>query len=392
MGLQSYRVSYSTASIGPWTALTNVQAINIKIGREAQLDQASASTGSVVVRYPTGYASPIAALVSGTFILVENNTGTAYDVWRGQIANVSVEYGIPYAGGVGNADFLNIGLEGHFATLGRLQGSDYAMPANTGSYQCYLAQLATNTFIGYTNGDEQSVLAATTISSTWADWYSKLALTVNGRVIDGSYGNEVWIKGPYGYYSGYYPDATNISTVNFSDTTNNATNQVYDTINFDSLSDNFYTQVIVSREAGGSSTATKAGAVNPYRTYQVNTLNSTAGQSTDYANYLLGIYGTAKFAISSVSCIAEAQNSFKLDRIGGDPNPGFSVQWPFAPGTQINVTFRGTTYPCIIEGCNMTSTPAGTRFTYYFSGAELNNVLILDNTVFGTLDNNRLGY
>ena len=47
---------------------------------------------------------------------------------------------------------------------------------------------------------------------------------------------------------------------------------------------------------------------------------------------------------------------------------------------------------CIIEGVTMSATPAGTRFTFALSGADLNAYLILGNTTFGTLDYNRLGY
>jgi hypothetical protein len=65
---------------------------------------------------------------------------------------------------------------------------------------------------------------------------------------------------------------------------------------------------------------------------------------------------------------------------------------PQAPGTQVSVTFRGTTYQCIIEGVTMSATPAGASFTYYVSGADLNAYLILDNATFGKLDSNRLAY
>jgi hypothetical protein len=84
--------------------------------------------------------------------------------------------------------------------------------------------------------------------------------------------------------------------------------------------------------------------------------------------------------------MAEAQNSFQLDKIG---TGGFLSA---APGTQIGVTFRGVTYQCIVEGVNFSATPAGSSYTYYVSGADLNAYLILDNTTFGKLDSNKLGY
>jgi hypothetical protein len=49
-------------------------------------------------------------------------------------------------------------------------------------------------------------------------------------------------------------------------------------------------------------------------------------------------------------------------------------------------------YYSIIEGVRVTATPESSRYTFYLSGADLNNYLILNDTVFGTLDNNKLGY
>jgi len=49
-------------------------------------------------------------------------------------------------------------------------------------------------------------------------------------------------------------------------------------------------------------------------------------------------------------------------------------------------------FSCVIEGVNVSATPAGAMFTYYVSGADLNAYLILDNATFGRLDFNKLGY
>ena len=220
--------------------------------------------------------------------------------------------------------------------------------------------------------------AATTVSGTWADWVARTALSNNARLWDGlsTGANDVAIVSPFN---------SAVTEYNFSDTPT-GNDQIYDQINFDSLSDNYYTQVTVSTESFGSSTVTDTGATVPYRTYQVNTINASTGQATDFANYLLSNYKTPRLAISSVSAIAEAQSSFKLDKlVTGSTVANY-------PGQTISVTFRGTTYVCIIEGVTMSATPAGTRFTFSLSGADLNSYLILDNATFGRLDYNKLGY
>ena len=375
MPLQTYTVSYSTDGI-TYTALTNVQNIQFSLGRQAQLDQVKASTGSFEMRYPTGFASPITALVAGTRVRVQNTTGVAYTIWSGRIDNVSAEYGIPYAGGVGQADYLSVSMEGAFAVTGRMQGNNYAMAA--GSIVSQMSNASTQTGLTfYFGGPSSTTLAATTVSTTWGDWVSRVCQSTNSRIWDAFDSLSVSVISPF---------AVSINSVNFSDTANNSTNQVYSKINFDSLADNFYTQVTVTPESFGAATVTQAGASVPYRAYQANTLNASTSQATDFAQYLLANYGTARFAISSFTCMAEAQSSFQLDKIGAFDNLAYS------PGTQVGVTFRGTTYQCIIEGVTMSATPAGALFTYYVSGADLNAYLVLDNPTFGTLDNNKLGY
>ena len=119
---QNYQVSYSYEGLLPtFVVLDNVQEINLSVGRQRQLDQYNASTGSIDIRYPTGYASPITYLVPGNYIKVENLT-TGIVLFIGVINNTVIQYGIPYAGGVGNADRLSISIEGVFAQLGRKQG------------------------------------------------------------------------------------------------------------------------------------------------------------------------------------------------------------------------------------------------------------------------------
>jgi hypothetical protein len=375
MGLQTYRVSYTTDGGATYTALTNVQTIQFSIGRQAQLDPTKASTGSFEMRYPTGYASPITELVAGTEIKIENITGVTNQLFVGRIDNVLTQYGIPFASGVGQEDYLQATFEGAFAIVGRMQGNNYAMAADSILNQAADASTETGLTIGFTQS--APILAGTTVSSTWGDWINRVCQSTNSRIWDSLILNSISIVSPFTF---------SVSPVNFSDTANDSTNQVYNQINFDSLADNFYTQVTVTPESFGAATVTNVGATAPFRTYQANTLNASTGQASDYASYLLSNYGAPKFAISSFTCMAEAQASFQLDKIG---TGGFLSA---APGTQIGVTFRGVTFQCIVEGVNFSATPAGSSYTYYVSGADLNSYLILDNTTFGKLDNNKLGY
>jgi hypothetical protein len=382
LGLQEYKVSYSADNV-TFTALSNVQNINLSVGIQAQLDQIRASTGQVVVRYPTGFASPITDLKAGTYIKIENDTNPSpYVLWVGKISNVVVEYGIPYSAGVGPADFLTISCEGFFADLGRMTGNNYSMAADTLTSQFSAASTQSGVPM-FWNGQASRTGAAQTISGTWADWLAKTALSNNARMWDGiaSALYDVFIVDPFtltgtqNYFTDGTPDPLNIS-------------QKYDQITFDSLADNYWTQVSVAPDGLATQTVTKVGETAPFRTYQVNTNNPTTGQALDFANYLLGNYQTPKFAISSVSCLAEAQTGAMLL----DNFAGFTQTFAGTVGVQTEVVFRGTTFVCVVEGVTMSATPAGARFTFYLSGADLNAYLLLDELTRGTLDNNKLGY
>lgn len=370
----NYVVNYYPTFPGSFTTLNNIQEITFRGGRRSQLDAYNASSGTIVARYPSGYASPITALVPGTLleILTPNISAYPYGIY-GRINNVSVTYGYPYASSIGPADYIEITFEGAFAEAARMAGNGYSMAAAPLSTQ--INTMNSQTGLTASSSTPQQ-MAATTINGTWGDWVNSSLVSINGRMADFGGGASFFVRSPY---------VSSVCTVNFSDTTNNATNQVYDTLRFDALADNYYTQVQVDPESYAIQTVTKAGATTPYRTLTVNTLNSSTSQATDLANFLLSQYGTQKFAISQISCSAEAQNNFKLDTLGLSGTQELI-------GARVNVTFRGTTVTCIIEGVSLAATPEGARWTFDVSGADLNNYLVLNDAVFGKLDSNKLGY
>jgi hypothetical protein len=297
------------------------------------------------------------------------------------ISNTVIEYGIPYVGGVGNSDRLTISIEGVFAQLGRQQGEGYAMPADTLYDQLDIAGGASSVPMNTAVTNTQP-LSGTTVSSTWGDWLNKVLLTLNGRLWDFDDIN-MRISTPF---------EQKIGTINFSDAANNATNQVYNALSFGSYGDNYYTQVTVDPE-GFAPVTVDTGVGGNYRTLLMNTLNASTSQATDFANYLLSNYNDQSFQLLSISRLAESQAVFKLDQISAY-YPGYGVETGFGslPGTQVNVTFRGTVFSCVIEGATMSATPESSTYTYYVSGADLNAYLLLNNAVFGRLDYNKLGY
>jgi hypothetical protein len=377
MALAKYSASYSIDDGISYTVLKDLMSVNLSVGVQAQLQQLKASTCTIVLRYPDGYFDPITDLVPGTRVLIKNIVGTEFDVWEGKISDVAVTWGIPYVNNVGNADFLEINLEGFFADLGRMDGLNYAMTGTTLTSQFTQATTESGVACAYIPTTDGRLGPATTVTGTWADWVAQTALSNNCRMRDG-------LEMVTGRVNIVSPFSITACTVNFSDTPS-GDDQKFDVIDFDSLADNFYTQVSVNTASFGTATVTKSGATKPFRTLTVNTLSPSIGVGTDFANYLLGNYQDPALALSSLSATAEQQTTNKLDQLDllGVAN---------YPGKSIVVTFRGVNYFCIIEGVTMSATPNSTRFTFYVSGQDLNAYLILDNTKLGKLDENKLGY
>jgi hypothetical protein len=369
MAVVNFQVEYGATYATISTVATNLQNVQLSFGRQKPLDQYNADTATVTMRYPNGYASPVALFVTGTWVRISARLDPALafeQLWVGRIADVDVNYGMPYAGSVGNADYVTLICEGYFANFGRLDGNGYAMPAGTISYQCAqaLAQTSLDVSPLYT---ATTPFPATTISGTWGDWINRVVLTLNGKLLDT--GTGIAITNAYYKYT---------STVAFSDTTNDLTNHCYEQLAFSSLADNWYTQVTVDPESYSPATVQTGSA--PYRTYLVNTLNNSTSQATDYANYLLSTYKTQSLRIFAITCNLNAQ-------IGNAPFFGQT-----SPGGQVRVIFRGTTYQCVVEGGSYSATPGSATATFYLSAQDLNNYLTLNDAVYGKLDNNKLGY
>jgi hypothetical protein len=369
MAVVNFQVEYGSTYGTISTVATNLQNVQLSFGRQKPLDQYNADTATVTMRYPNGYSSPVALFVTGTWVRISARLDPALafeQLWVGRIADVDVNYGIPYSGSVGNADYVNLVCEGYFANFGRLQGGGYAMPAGTITYQCAQALAQTGLDVSPLYAST-TPFPATTVSSTWGDWINRVVLTLNGKLLDN--GTSVSITNAYYKYA---------STAAFSDTTNDLTNHCYDQLAFSSFADNWYTQVTVTPESYSAATVSSGSA--PYRTYAVNTLNNSTSQATDYANYLLSTYKTQSLRIFAVTCNLNAQ-------IGNAPFFGQT-----SPGGQVRVIFRGTTYQCVVEGGSYSATPGSATATFYLSAQDLNNYLTLNDAVYGTLDSNKLGY
>jgi hypothetical protein len=162
----------------------------------------------------------------------------------------------------------------------------------------------------------------------------------------------------------------------------------YDQISFDSIAQNYFTQITVDPDGFAAQTVSTGAA--PYRNFTTNTWSSSTGAATDLANFYLNLYDDPSIAVSglhvNVNTTKAAEGFYQILNSGQTNGTHLGV------GLQVPVVFRGTTTACIIEGGSLSATPGSVSWTIYVSGADLNSYLVLDNPVLGKLDENKLGF
>lgn len=365
-----YTVEYSVDQT-TWDELFNIESISAFVGKSGLTDTFEPSRATIVMRYPDGFTSPNDDLVVGTWIRFQQTGGMGYEMWRGQIRNVNVDWGKPFRAGVGAADFMTIECEGALAQWGRQQGNGAVIAAGTLQDQMTTVAAIGSLSYGstYPTGTYPQ-MAASVVDNSLLNWVNTAAATTGSFLLDGS-----------GILGLNTKDYIGTLPVSFSDATKSSTVQDYDGLTFDSLAQDYFTQVQVDMNSGTVVTRETGG--EPYRTLRVSTFSASTAQATDLADWLLGVYSRASFGISEVTTVAASQATTDFDL--GDA-------FYALPGYRTTLVFRGTTYTLTILGVSFTANAQESRFTYSVIDADLTPYFYLDSATYGILDTNRLNW
>lgn len=369
----AFTVSFDVAG-GPWAPTTNLLSFAMSAGRQNALDTYGASTAELVIRRVSANTADLDKLVPGIQVTINDSLAVGVSCIF-YITDVVNDYGI-----VSTMDTIVVTMEGTLALANRAYLDDYNLGADTITNQIVeiAGEAALNLGVSTLNDPQ---VDGTTVTSV-ADWLQQLTTTVNGR-LDDTY--DLFLYDRYTFEA--FTDLSGGKTLVFSDgtvaLTAADTRIYYDQLTFSSLSENYYTRAIVDPENHAAQISTASGATAPYRVLQLDTFNANTSQAQDYADFLVSTYSDPTHKrISSLSVDGASTNAGRLfANLGG-----------YAISKTCRIIFRGTTYNATIEGWAYTATPEDDRYTFYFSGADLNNYLILDDTDRGVLDANRLGY
>ena len=283
-----------------------------------------------------------------------------------KVNNFTVDYGYD-----STYDTWTMDLEDVFAEIGR---ATVTLSWNAGdSTQSAAADLAiaTNTDLNaFTPDPTRSTVSAQSFTNeNGMTILRQLAQTENGKVA--AYGATIGMFSTIWYWY-FLPRGGDLSVDGqFTDAPDPLyTKFHYDRLEFAGIGDNYADKVLV--EPSGLA-AQSAGSGT--RVYSVQTYDQTTTQAADNAAWLEAQLSEQVAAPRSVSYLWEAQGgSYKT------------------VGELIAITHRGTTHYAEVLGTTTTFTVDETRVTHNLAPYQQANWFILDQTVFGRLDYNRLSY
>lgn len=395
---------------GTWTAINNVQQIDCSVGRQEQLQEWPVSTATITIRYPTGYSSPLTNFGVGTMIRFTAPSRTK-PMWTGYVQNARLELGIPWntATSTGDDDFLIIDCEGALGQIGRSEQVELIAPTPGAAESVETLIKALNTtgkfIVGYDTTDTSFVTRKWdyNLLSTWTEYPANILQNTSiygqWRICDGVRKTWSWATSagsaddPAVYMAASPKMSYPQSSINFSDTTNDATNRIYDQVTFTGLANTYVTRASLTFDyIGTETTITRSSTTAPWRTYTANILpqtNFSYGGSTYidetaewYANALTDQTPT----LQTISATTSAQQTQNLDNLGVT-----DLELGLFPSYVIQITLRGSTKLYQIEGVTLTAGLDNARFTFNVSPSGDTAWFILDSANFGVLDQNRLG-
>jgi len=292
------------------------------------------------------------------------------NMWYGNIVDVDVSYGI-----VSSMDEATITCEGVLGLLGRRNIRSLSLTQDLTEVQA-LDIISTAGLVG-SNTATYSTAGAQTFTGNALDALNTLAITEVGRI------REPVANGDPVMFYGRNSGAQQIEAIQFTDNNSTMSGMEFEAIDFKSTAENYYTRVTVSPLGLTAQTVNSGSA--PYYSLSVSSWDATTAQAANLAQYLLSNFNTTTATPTSITASYAGQNS----AVWAD---SFIEAITQPIQKQALIALRGTIYYTIIEGWNMSASPDNTTVTLYLSAQDLNAYLILDDSVYGKLNSNKLGF
>ena len=347
-----------------------VQSVSYSSGRQNITDQWQGGSATIYGRSPSSLAQ---TPTIGQHIRLQVYNEYAIATYSGFISDYRVIYGKTTA-----YDTFEIAIESPFNLAGRATAtvtavagqSTFTLAQNAGS-----AITGTITYIAPVDGFTTTTSAQTYTEQVTSPLTDALN-TDGGMMRERTYDSPPEFA-PQTLIQGHNSVNYGVASTTFTDVAADPSSYVrYEEVQFYSAAYNYGTKVVV-QAAGFADQVSGSGSYSQ----TISTVNETASQAANLAGYLkekFNYAATVPYAIT----------------YSGAANTQEAIGWasPEYVGYALVVKFRGNTYNCIIEGMSFTANATDYRATLYLSASLQNAFLRLDNSVYGKLDNNKLGF
>jgi len=365
-------VSYYDSNITPFGSLPYVQSVSWSSGRSNITDQWSGSTCLITGRSPSSITYP-PQIGNKVRVVVTNGTSTA--TFYGYVSDWRVLYGITTA-----YDSYELTIESGYAKAGR----GTATITTTAGASTQTMATAIQTALGGSDNVEVSsgwgsTTTAQTLTGQISDTVNQLMATEQGTVIDtGSsfYGAPQSFKTKLGL-SGRNDPNLGAAILAFSDNPD-LNNAAFSEIEFLSSAQNYGTKVVVQ----ASGLADQSSGTGDY----VQTISTINGSTTEAAN----LAGYVKAELNLATAVPYGLTT--TGAVSGGNYWAITAADPANIHQGVSITFRGTTYYCILEGLSFSANQTDWRVNLYLSSSTQNAFFRIGNTVYGQLDQNKLGF
>jgi hypothetical protein len=367
-----------------------VESVTITRGRNRQLDQFNAGTATVVfnnssrILDPLNQSSPYwqGAPYNATGVLPRNPiviSSNGIPIYTGLITDWNLAYDIQP-----NGDRMYAQCSDAFTVL-----ANQALNAVTPARQ--LSSDRVNTVLNYPEINYQGARSIGTGSSylgAYAISQDTEVLNYLQQVTTSEQGYLYVAAGGALTFKGRSSVLNPVSGATFNTTGTGLPMQSIENQFGDEL---LYNYIITQSPAGALQTTSNATSIAAFQTQQyalTNLLNDTVTEVAAIGNYLLGKYKDPVLRFTGISteltALSEANQNICLTL---DLTSIATVVMAYSTGTPATVT-----QTLIVSGVSHNITPQSHIISYNFESTDGNQYMTLNNSIFGTLDNNLLSF
>ena len=365
-----------------------VQSVNITRGRNRQLDQFNAGTATISFYNASRILDPLnTASIYYPFVLprcpvIINANGVP--IYTGLITDWNLDYDMA------NKDIMYASCSDNFTVLANQQLNAHTTTAE-------LSSTRVSTVLAYSEiahqgaksiGTGSSTLGGTAASASFSIAQDTNLLNYLQLVTTSEQGYLYMSANGTLTFKGRSSVLNPVASATFNTT---GTAIPYQTLMNQFGDELLYNFVTTQSPAGAMQTASNAASISQYQAQQysiLDLLHSPTAEVAALGNYLLGKYKDPVLRFTGLSTQLAALSTANQNLIFSlDLTNITTVEKNFVTGTPLT-----DSQTLIISGISHSIQPGSHIVSYTFESTDGNQYLTLDNTIFGTLNNNLLSF